>query len=148
MRYTAVQLHSAQELKGSVCELVHGVPQETITGKRGPIALFTPEKIVAYLIEGGIAPRLFVFRTLGVPEAMEAQVPGVQPGVRLLLAVETKGRIERVRRLFAFFDRDHRDPSDLGDLFFLRVSHLLGGRLPAQRVLQSLLNHETPSTAE
>lgn len=141
MRYTAVQIASS-ETAGRLCsELVYGLAEEFVVGARGPVAVFRPEKIVAYLVKSD-PPRLFVFRTLSTSERTEADVPGVRPGVRLLLAVDTAGRIDRVRRLFAFFAKEERDPSDLGDLFYLRVSLLLGGRLPAHKVLRSLLDSE------
>jgi hypothetical protein len=67
-------------------------------------------------------------------------VPGVRPRVQLLLELHTPGRIRRGRGLFGYLARTNHDPSALPDAFYLRVSAILGGRLPAHKILLSLLS--------
>lgn len=142
MTQTAVQLRTVEEIEGSSCELIYGRPDHVTSGQRGPVAVFSPDRIVAYLIHGFGRRRLYIFRTLAGPEPMSAEIPGVQPAARLLLVVHTLARIGRVRRLFAYCEESGANPSAFGDLFYLRVSHLLGGRLPPHKVTFSLLRHE------
>jgi len=135
---TVVQLRSAAP-DAPTCELVYGEPDHHGAGTHGSIAVFSPGQVVAYFIQGGTARRLFVFRTLDGEEKGAARLPGVRPRVRLLIEVRSAGRIDRVRRLFGYLLEQGFLPSLLPDGFYVRVSHVLGGRLPAQKVVRALL---------
>lgn len=136
---TAVQvrLPSADEHPRAV--LVSGRPCGVCVGRLGPVAVFAPGEIVAYLLRSRRRPRLFVFRTLIVDDRLAAAVPGVRPRVRLLFQLRTHGRIRRAQRLFAYLKRTERDPSALADDFYVRAGFVLGGRLTQQNSLGALL---------
>jgi hypothetical protein len=142
---TGVQLRLAAGDGLPRSELLAGVPCEVVSGAMGPVALFRPGEIVAYLLRGRRRGRLFVFRTLDVDDRLATSVPGVRPRVQLLLELHTPGRIRRGRDLFAYLGRTGRDPSGLADPLYVRVSAALGGRLPAHTILLSLLRTERPS---
>jgi hypothetical protein len=137
---TAVQLRlrTGDEARART-ELVVGMPCSLARSSLGPVALFEPGEIVAYLLHRRRRARVFVFRTLDVDDRLAATVPGVSPRVRLLLEVRTPARIRRARGLFEYLLRTGRDPSQLPDEFYVRVGAVLNGRLPAHKVLHSLL---------
>jgi hypothetical protein len=122
------------------CELVQGEPREIVDGRLGQVALFGPGEFVAYRLQGRRRSRLFVFRTVDVPDPLAASVPGVRPRVHLLLSLHSAGRVRLVRKLFAYLARQGQTPSELPDAFYLRVGTVLGGRLPRHKVLFSLLS--------
>jgi hypothetical protein len=135
---TAVQLRSGGDVQ---CELVCGEPVSVAAGARGPVALFAPDEVVAYLVRTVTRRTLFVFRTLVVDDRWAASVPGVHPRVRLLVHVCSAKRVRAVRRLFGSIARKALPPSALSDGFYARVSHLAGGRTDAAR-LRALLQRE------
>jgi hypothetical protein len=137
---TAVQLRRSDGDGPVRSDLLCGTPSSILTtGKLGPVALFDSNQIVGYRIQHRRRTRTFVFRTLEVDDRLAASVPGVRPHVQLLLAVHSAGRARLVRGLFAYLVRTNREPSALADDFYLRVGGVLGGRLPAHKVLLSLL---------
>jgi hypothetical protein len=137
---TGVQLRLAKGDELPRSELLAGAPCEVVSGALGPVALFGPGEIVAYLLRGRRRGRLFVFRTLEVDDRLAARVPGVRPRVQLLLELRTAGRIRRGRDLFAYLGRTGRDPSGLADPLYVRLSAVLGGRPPAHAILLTLLS--------
>ena len=139
---TAVQLRSTGTLR---CELLHAEPAAVVSGALGPIVVVAPDRIVAYQIRTRRGPSVFVFRTLTVDDAMAAWVPGVQPHVRLLVHVRSVLRARRVQRLLAYLVKRGPSPSLLSDGFYLRVSHMLGGRAVQQRQLLALVRAELRS---
>jgi hypothetical protein len=141
---TAVQLRP-RAAGAPQSELVYGKPQALVTGTLGAVALFHSDELVAYRIRYGRQTRLFVFRTLEVDDRLAAQVPGVSPRVQLLFDVRTSGRARLVRGLFSYLAKS-RDPSTLPDSFYVRVGLALGGRLPAHKILPSLLSVEESQT--
>jgi hypothetical protein len=143
---TAVQLRFPRD-DGPRCELVHAAPREIVPGTLGPVALFASGEVVGYLLRAPRRPALFVFRTLDVDDPLAARLPGVRPRVQLLLSVRSAGRIRLIRSLFAYLTKTSRDPSRLPDVFYLRVGAALAGRLPAHKILRSLLS-PPPSPAE
>ena len=128
---TAVQLRSGGELQ---CELVCGRPEATVPGVLGPVALFAPDEIVAYVVASPTRRQLFVFRTLVVDDRCAARVPGVHPRVRLLVHVQSARRVWAMKRLLAYLAKRTLSPSELSDGFYARVSHLLGGRTDSAHV--------------
>jgi hypothetical protein len=48
-----------------------------------------------------------------------------------------------VRGLFAYLAKQAHDPSSLPDAFYVRVGFALGGRLPAHKMLVSLLTQSS-----
>jgi hypothetical protein len=136
---TAVQLHprtsDRDRLRG---QLLGGAPAAVVLGTLGPVAIFDSDAVVAYELRRGRRTRAFVFRTLQVNDTLAASVPGVRPRVRLLFAVHSIGRARLVQRLFAYLDKHGHDPSELPDAFYLRVGGVLGGQLPAHKVLPAL----------
>jgi hypothetical protein len=125
-------------------ELLCGEPCAVISAPLGPVALFGSGEVVAYRIQFRHRVRVFVFRTLDVDDPLAACIPGVRPRVQLLLELTTRGRTRLVRGLFAYLTRQALDPSSLPDAFYLRAGLALAGRLPAHKILVSLLQ---PSSA-
>jgi hypothetical protein len=144
---TAVQLRPIAARDLPRCELVYGTPQEFIAGDLGPVALFRSGELVAYLLRSRRRARLFVFRTLVVDDRLAAALPGVRPRVELLLDTHSVGRSCLVRHMFAYLVKTSRDPAGLPDAFYVRVGVALAGRLPAHKILLSLLSRQ-PSPAE
>jgi hypothetical protein len=141
---TAVQLRHPAGHVHPRAELLSGTPSEVISTALGPVALFSPGEVVAYRIRYRRRTRVFVFRTLDVDDPLAASLPGVRPHVELLLELGTCGRTRLVRGLFAYLTRTGRDPSALPDVFYRRVGAMLGGRLPAHKILPSLLSADRP----
>jgi hypothetical protein len=140
--HTAVQLRSATEPH---CELVHGDPQTLLAGQLGPVALFPPGEIVAYVIHARRPSRLYLFRTLHtLADPDQTTVPGVRPRVRLLLALDSQRLIRRCRRFFALLGRRQQPATDLTDGFYLRLERALRARAPLPRLLAALLEAHTP----
>jgi hypothetical protein len=142
---TAVQLRRRGGKDKPKTELVCGIPSSTVTGRRGPVALFDSGQVVGYQIRYRRRMRLFVFRTLEVDDRLAASVPGVQPRVQLLLQVCSPGRTRLVREMFAYLATEGCDPSRLPDARYLRVGVALGGRLPNHKILSSLLAQQSRS---
>jgi hypothetical protein len=140
---TAVQVRHPAGDDYPRAELLSGCPCAVVPSPRGPVALFGPGEIVAYRIRYRRRARVFVFRTLDVDDPLAASVPGVCPRVRLLLELGTAGRTRLVRGLFAYLAGHAHDASRLPDAFYLRVGSVLGGRLPAHKILVSLLRRST-----
>jgi hypothetical protein len=141
---TAVQLRTLAGEERPRAELLFGTPCDLGDGTLGPVARFDSGEVVAYLIRSRRRRRLFVFRTLDVDDAFAVSVPGVRPSVQLLMQLGTAGRIRLTRSLFAYLVRTGRNPSALPNTFYTRVGALLGGRLPAHKVLLHLLRVEPP----
>jgi hypothetical protein len=137
---TAVQLRVAYGGDLPRTELLCGARCEVARGALGPVALFAPGELVAYLVVNRRRRRLFVFRTLDVDDVLAATLPGVRPRVRLLIELKTAGRVRLVRMLLDYLARSGRDPSTLPDGFYVRVGAALGGRLPTHKILRSLLD--------
>ena len=136
---TLVQLRPVRD-DSPGCGLLHGNPLEITRGSLGPVALFAAGEVVAYELRHQGRAHLYVFRTLEVDDPLAACVPGVRPRVRLLVDLCSAGRIRLARSLFNYLLKSRREPSDLPDAFYLRISVALAGRLPAHRILVSLLS--------
>jgi hypothetical protein len=136
---TAVQLRTLAGDDWPRAELLFGAPCDLKEGTLGPVARFESGEVVAYEIRSRRRRRLFVFRTLVVDDISAVAVPGVRPRVQLLMELRTAGRIRLVKSLFAYLVRTGRDPSALPDIFYTRVGAMLGGRLPAHKVLLQFL---------
>jgi hypothetical protein len=136
---TAVQVRHPAGDAHPRAELLSGTPCAVIASPTGPVALFGPGEVVAYRIRYRRRTRVFVFRTLDVDDPLAASVPGVRPHVQLLLELGTRGRTRLVRGLFAYLAKHAHDPSSLPDAFYVRVGFALAGRLPAHKILVSLL---------
>ncbi len=141
---TAVQLRSETSIQ---CVLLAGTPAQTRPGRLGPIAIFEPDALVAYVVRTATTPSLSVFRTLAVDDALAATVPGVAPRVRLLVHVHTAGRVRAMRRLFHLITTRRIDPSALSDAFYVRVGAVLSGRPTDAARLRALLGREQNSRA-
>jgi hypothetical protein len=132
---TAVRLHSDEGFSATV---VHGQPDRGIAN----VALFSPGRLVAYMLATPIWTRVYVFRTLAKPGATHSRIPGVAPRVDLLLDTRTRAAAARIRNMFRYFARNGRPPESLSETFWLRLGVLLGGRLRRGPHLPSLLRHE------
>ena len=141
---TVVQLRSDAAL---TCELGLGAPDGFVEGARGPIAVFGPDQIVAYVVRAPKSSVLALFRTLAVDDKLAASVPGVFPRVRLLALVRACGRVRVARRFFTYVLRRGLDPSLLGDGFYVRLNSALGGRRAYQAQLRGLLRREIEGQA-
>ena len=141
---TAVQLRTSAGDERPRAELLFGTPCDLGEGTLGPVARFDSGEVVAYLIRSRRRRRLFVFRTLEVDDAFAVTVPGIRPHVQLLMQFGTAGRIRLARSLFAYLNRTGWDPSALPDTFYTRIGALLGGRLPAHKVLLNFLRAKSP----
>ena len=139
---TAVQLRSPT-CPLPHCEVLYGVPTRLEPGSRGAVGIFQPAELVAYVVTtNSRRRRLFLFRTIAAHDPTAAEVPGVHPHVALLLELKTRARIEKLRRLLSYLEKRGIAPSSMSDAFFLRVSHVLAGRLTARQAVRSLLRHE------
>ncbi len=138
---TAVQLRAAGHAPSSAprCELIYGDALGVIAGRSGPIALFPPHQVVAYALRVQRSRSGFVFRTLDTDDAMAARVPGVHPHVRLLVHLRSAGRTRLLGGFFAHLLAQQQDPSALPDAAWFRIGAVLAGRLPAARLLNSLV---------
>jgi hypothetical protein len=136
---TLVQLRPVRD-DSPGCGLLHGNPLEITRGSLGPVARFAPGEVVAYELRHQGRPHLYVFRTLEVDDPLAAAVPGVRPRVRLLVDLGCAGRIRLARSLFSYLLKSRREPSDLPDGFYVRLSVALAGRWPAHTILVSLLS--------
>jgi hypothetical protein len=141
---TAVQLRPIAAPELPRCDLVYGEPHELVAGELGRIALFGPGELVAYRLRRRRQQRIFVFRTLATNDPLATSVPGVRPGVLLLLALRATGHVRRARSLFAYLRSNLIEPAKLPDAFFARVGAALGGRLPSHKILPSLLQRQSP----
>lgn len=144
---TAVQLRPPHGPDRPRTRLLHGTHASILWVKLGPVVLFEPGELVAYELRFRRRTRLFVFRTLEVDDPLAATVPGVRPRVRLLFQLATLRRMQRARGLFAYLERTGRDASALSDDFYVRVGAVLGGRLPGQKVVLSLLREGSTAPA-
>ncbi len=135
---TAVQL---RRVAGDAprSDLLHGTPGSIISGRLGPVALFSPGAMVVYRIRHRRRTRLFVFRTLEVDDRLAASIPGVHPRVQLLLDVRSAEHARLVRRLLGSLVTRGDDPCALPDAFYLRVGAALTGHLPPHKMVHSLL---------
>jgi hypothetical protein len=134
--------HTAVQIRPSTmphCELVHGDPAALLAGQLGPVALFPPGEIVAYVIHTSRPNRLFLFRTLERDGAGQTAIPGVHPTVRLLIALDSARVIRRCRRFFRLLARRGQAASRLSDGFYLRLERALRARAPLPRLAASLL---------
>jgi hypothetical protein len=136
--HTAVQIRPATSPR---CELLRGDPSTLIAGQLGPVALFPPGAIVAYVLHTARPTRLFLFRTLGsAPHAARTVLPGVYPHVHLLLTLDSPRVIRRCRRFFALLRRRGTPPSRLPDAFYLRLDGALRARAPLPPLAAALLD--------
>jgi hypothetical protein len=135
---TAVQLRCVAG-DAPPSDLLHGTPGSIISGRLGPVALFSPGAIVVYRIRHRRRTRLFVFRTLEVDDRLAASIPGVHPRVQLLLDVRSAEHARLVRRLLGSLVKSGHDPCALPDAFYLRVGEALTGHLPPHKMVHSLL---------
>jgi len=131
--HTAVQIRAVPR-----CEIVHGAPHVTVSGQRGPVALFPPGEVVAYAVHVSRPPRLFLFRT-EAPAVAGVALPGVYPHVRLLLALQSARVIRRTRRFFTILRRRDLSPSCLTDAFYVRLDRALRARSPLSHLVDALL---------
>jgi hypothetical protein len=145
---TAVQLRHPAGKDVPRSELLFGTPAALVAGALGPIALFEPGELVAYRIRYRRRTRVFVFRTLDVHDRLAASVPGVKPQVQLLLDLHSTGRARLVRGLFAYLTKHRHDPGVLPNSFYVRAGAVLGGRLPAHKILVSLLASAAPTATD
>jgi hypothetical protein len=143
---TAVQLRPLRDDLPR-CDLVHGTPHTILPGSVGPVALFAPGQVVAYLLQSRRRLHLFVFRTLDVRDRLAASVPGVRPEMQLLLDLSSVGRVRLARGLFSYLIKHGCDPSGLPDEGYVRVSAALAGRMRSREVLLSLLSPSSRSVA-
>jgi hypothetical protein len=135
---TALQLRDGRG-DAPRCELLWGEPIEVLAGPLGPILVFRPGAIVAYVLHSRQRRHLYVLRTLDVDDPLAASVPGVRPHVQLLLDLVSAGRARLVRGLFAYLVKTGRSPSALPDDVYVRVGAVLSGHLPGRKILRSLL---------
>jgi hypothetical protein len=142
MTRTAVQLRETRPSG----RLLHGAPIEVLPGPRGPIALFGPDALVAYLVESSYRPSLFVFRTLVADDRLAASVPGVRPRVHLLLDLHRAGRVRQAQAMLAHLLKQGLEPSALPETFWLRLGFAFGGRHPPQTTVVSLMRPEPSAT--
>ena len=136
---TAVQQRA--EAQCSAC-VVLGEPDSVRPGQLGPISLFGPGSLVAYLVRANRRSRLFLFRTVSEPEQLLTKVPGVQAAVRLLLVAHTARRIYRARRLLREIEKQGATPQTQSDVFYLRAAATLSSRVPIEHVVATLLRQE------
>lgn len=128
--------------------LLHPENPEVLKHAEGSVAVVPPGSIAVYsLARRNHRLCLFVFRAQseGARSPSSARLPGVEPRVELLLEARSTGRMRLVKSLFRHLKRARIDPSQLSDAFYVRVSVVLGGRLPPFKVLPRLLANETHS---
>jgi len=112
---TAVQLRPIAARDLPRCDLFWGVRRRTVVGELGPIALFGSGELVVYRLRRLRRQRLYVFRTLDVEDRLAAAVPGVRPGVGLLLSLNSAGRVRLAQGLFSYLAKTSRNPGALPD---------------------------------
>jgi hypothetical protein len=134
---TAVGLRSDGQVD---CRVLVGVPERT----RPNVALFSPGKLVVYMLETARRPSIFVFRTRDRGGVNAAAVPSVQPGVDLLMQTHSRVGVSRVRNMLLFLEKGTLPPEKLSDEFWSRLGVVLLGRLRGSfdSYLMDLLAHE------
>ena len=137
---TAVQLRYDAHVR---CALVAGASEATHDGRRGPIALVPPRRVVAYAIEVASSARLIVFRTAPRSGKRAARVPGVLPFVELLLDVSGDRRTKRVVRVLRSLHRWGIPLERLSLSFWARLAALAAARSTLRHPLtRELLSRE------
>ena len=135
---TSIQLRE----HAPACQVVYGRPLREESGPSGRAAVFGAGRLVAYRVDSGARVALFLFRTRESVAPDAPIVPGVEPGVDLLLTVRSRGRIALVLRMLRYLERSGEDPEAMSDAFYVRAGVVLGGRITGRNVLLSLVRHE------
>ena len=134
---TAVQLRKHPNV---TAQLVAGSPIRQLD----QVALFGPEQLVAYMIEGVQHTLTLVFKTLHTADPLGAKLPGVHPRVSLLLEARGSLAASRLRNLFRYLSKRGLRPEDLSEDFWVRLDAVLSGQVRRGRGphLPALLRHE------
>lgn len=139
--FTAAQLLSGSE---PTSRLLHGEPVEISQGVRGPIAIFPPGRLVAYLLERPRHVRLFLFRTCLDRATHLSEIPGVHPAVNLLLVARRRPTVKKVSKVFGLLTKHSGDIDELSDRFWLRVAGVISRRSPVSHATLAHLLAQEP----
>ncbi len=97
-------------------------------------ALFSPGRLVAYLVDRAPARALFLFRTALVPRA-PSTILGVSAAVDLVLVASTARAVRKACTTLRFFARTGRDVDALSDTFWCRLADLVRSRRTSRILL-------------
>ena len=128
--------------------VLYGRSLVQVQGRRGMLRIFPAGELVVYLVRQAGRGRLFVFRTASSSAPGTTTVPGVQPGVGLLLVARTGRQIHRFGQLLEALKRAAYEPRTLPDQFFLRAAGLLGRRECMDDVVNVLLCQEAAGVSK
>jgi len=128
----------------AAAHIVVGEPLRRVESPAGSVALFPPDRIVAYAVRSGTQERFFIFRTLHALEHGHVALPGVLPHVRLLLAARRPRHIRRAQQLLQLAAAHGRPPETLDDAFYLRAATTLAARVRIDDIVIGLLAQDTP----
>lgn len=108
--------------------VVFGDPDDVRIVDRRKDALFSPGRLVAYLVERAPARALFIFRTATVARAASSIV-GVVPAVDLVLVASTARAVRKATTALRFLARTRGPDVDaLSDRFWLRLADFVVAR--------------------
>jgi hypothetical protein len=119
-------------------QLLFGRPTRTVPGNRGPIALFEPGAVFAYLFDASYRRSLYVVRAPRGLEPSLARVPGTHPRVVVLLELHSRTAIRKACRLVDLLRAGERDPSHLSDGSWARLAAVFAARRPSRALLTCL----------
>jgi hypothetical protein len=132
---TVVALHRSDDL-------VTDVLFPALGNEPRAAAHFLPGQLVVSLLETDQRLRLFAFRTLAPGSHGGSLVPGIRPGVDLLLATRTRLAASRLRNMLLYLRRRQIDPAGLSDDFWLSLGVVISSKLRGKGYLADLLSHE------
>jgi hypothetical protein len=121
---TAVRLSNRSSCSRRV---VFGVADQIRVVDSRKDALFSPGRLVAYLVERAPARALFVFRTASSPRAAST-ILGVSATVDLVLVASTARAVRKASTTLRLLARTRRDVDTLSDAFWLRLADLVSAR--------------------
>lgn len=142
-----MSLTAVQELTGDQLpqiqyrsRLIYGAPVARSQGRRGPVALFLPGKLVAYELEIGRRNYAFLFRTIARSELTSCVLAGVRPDVRLLISAVGARQVGRLKEFLALVDSFGYGSPSLSDEPLLRTARSLFSARSVAHVVDAILN--------
>jgi hypothetical protein len=116
------------------CSVAFGAVTEVQTAERGQLAIFAPDKVVAYAVRCSPWQALYLFRTSATAETA-TRLKGVSAPVNLLYVATTRRTVGKTLSALHGLRRriGDRGIDELPDLFWLRLADFIERR--GQKIL-------------